>query len=542
MYPKLKFVPCFVTVLVLSIPAIWFTNPAGDFPLNDDWQYAYPVKSLIGEGELHFMGVFAPNILLQVLWGFLFCKLAGGFDFTWLRFSTLLLAVAAISVFYRLVKENNPEKRLPVVFTALVLAFNPLFYSLSFSFMSDVPFLALCLGSIYSFYRYMADEKSSWLAAAVFFAIGSYYIRQPGILLFPAFAIYMLFQKQFSGKSILTALALIIVAAFIYISLEIWIKPALLIDDNYVPVGERYYDALFHQPLITALEWGKKFLKTYFYLGFFSIPFLPFLWKQFKDFRILHPGMVLLIFVLNSILLFFLSSTGKVFPFGGNIFNNFGLGPELLADVYTLELKNTPSLPHWTMLLLNFISGVSASFLFLLIIRGYSTLSGGNRNLLWFLFLLNMMYLPVMSITSFFDRYLLLPVASFFAVLAAFLNEKSFHRLHPKWVPFVVIGLFSMVATKDYLSWNRAKNEAFEFLLSKGVPIQKMDAGYEYNGFYNYHSQRAEVPGRSFWWVNDDQWMIAFGEVPGYTSIKAFPYRRWLFLREDAILVLEKLK
>lgn len=90
------------------------------------------------------------------------------------------------------------------------------------------------------------------------------------------------------------------------------------------------------------------------------------------------------------------------------------------------------------------------------------------------------------------------------------------------------------------MRWNKAKNKAFLFLSENGVPITEMDAGYEYNGFYNYHFPKVEKQDRSFWWVTDDRYMITFGPVPGYRQIASFPYYRCLYLKEDAILVLER--
>jgi hypothetical protein len=256
---------------LLTIPTllliVGFTNPTGNFPLNDDWQYAYPVKSWIETGHLEFQGVFAPNILLQVAWGFLFCKIASGFDFTWLRFSTLVLALIAVFSFYKMAKSARPEHPFSVAFAALVLVLNPLFYSLSFSFMSDVPFLALCLLSIFSFYRYLEKGHLKWIIFAAGFAVGSFYIRQPGILLLPAFAIFILVKNHFTKNSLPLAATLLLLSGATYLSFEYWVKPALSISGNYVPVGEKYYEALFQQPLLTMLEWVKKFIKTYVYLA-----------------------------------------------------------------------------------------------------------------------------------------------------------------------------------------------------------------------------------------------------------------------------------
>lgn len=92
MYPRrfLASHPLF-SLFALAAVSICFVNPFGNFPIGDDWQYAYPVKSWIENGLFEFKGIFAPNTLLQIIWGFLFCKIGGTFSFDWLRLSTMIL-------------------------------------------------------------------------------------------------------------------------------------------------------------------------------------------------------------------------------------------------------------------------------------------------------------------------------------------------------------------------------------------------------------------------------------------------------------------
>ena len=90
------------------------------------------------------------------------------------------------------------------------------------------------------------------------------------------------------------------------------------------------------------------------------------------------------------------------------------------------------------------------------------------------------------------------------------------------------------------MNWNRAKHQAFTYLIDSGITIKEMDAGVEYNGFYNYHKNRKLQAGRSFWWVEDDRYMITFGPVEGYEAIKSFPYYRSLFWSKEAIWVLKR--
>ena len=53
-------------LLLLFILAAIFVNPIGDFPLNDDFQYAYAVHKLRDTGTFTLGHKISPNVFLQV--------------------------------------------------------------------------------------------------------------------------------------------------------------------------------------------------------------------------------------------------------------------------------------------------------------------------------------------------------------------------------------------------------------------------------------------------------------------------------------------
>lgn len=60
----------FLTVLLL-------TNPAGNFPLNDDWSYSQAVRDLVQNHKYLLTNSTSMPLLTQVLWGALFSLPAG---------------------------------------------------------------------------------------------------------------------------------------------------------------------------------------------------------------------------------------------------------------------------------------------------------------------------------------------------------------------------------------------------------------------------------------------------------------------------------
>lgn len=512
----------------------------GDFPLNDDWRYAYLVKSWMENGSISISDDFAPTILLQVVWGYIFSLPFGVFSFTTLRFSTLILGFFGVAIFYKLILEltSSPQKSF---LAGLLLMLQPLYFNLSFSFMTDVPFLTFCLLTIYAIYQYLKFEKNRYLIFIILGSIACFLIRQPGILFLPTLGVLIFIKKGINLRSFSIFGGLLLVSALTYLSFDFFLKPIMNIEEAYVPVTQLFYENFLQNPLQFGLEIFKKIIKTIIYIGFFTIPIFPFLIQKIREAGGFDKKVIFSILVVNTFLLFFLHSIGKIFPFGGNILFNFGLGPELLTDVYTFELKNTPRLPMVFMYIFNFIGQVVGSWVVLLIFKNYRSLQPLQKDFFGFLFLLNAIYLPLMSITSFFDRYLLLTFASVFLFLMLLVKIEKWNFKNLKYaLPFALMSFYSIAGTKDYLAWHRTKFEAFDFLKSQNIEMEEIDAGFELNGWYNYQKGYESPKHLSFWWVNKDNYIITFGEMEGFKTIKSYTFWSTLHFKNRQILILKK--
>src|ERR1039458_1573247 len=179
-------------LMVLLIVGLWILaalliNPRGEFPLNDDWCYSGTVKALLEGGGLKLPGCSSPNIIAQILWGALFC-LPFGFSFLALRISTLTLGVIGVLALYGLLRETGAERG-TALFGALLLAFNPLYLVLSYTFMSDVPFTAVSLVSFYFLVRGLKRSLRLEIAAGLFFSCLALLIRPNGLAIFMGFSV-----------------------------------------------------------------------------------------------------------------------------------------------------------------------------------------------------------------------------------------------------------------------------------------------------------------------------------------------------------------
>ena len=154
-----------VAIGVFWIISALLVGVHGNFPLFDDWVYARQVQELVTAQHL-YAPVSSENFLLpQIVWAALF-SLPTGFSFEALRVSTLVTAVAGTAAMYLLLSELGVSRRI-ALFGAFLVGANPLFVSLAFTFMSDVPTIALCVAALCAFARSERLHATGWFWVAI---------------------------------------------------------------------------------------------------------------------------------------------------------------------------------------------------------------------------------------------------------------------------------------------------------------------------------------------------------------------------------------
>jgi hypothetical protein len=78
------------------------------------------------------------------------------------------------------------------------------------------------------------------------------------------------------------------------------------------------------------------------------------------------------------------------------------------------------------------------------------------------------------------------------------------------------------------------------FNMRADVPPEKINGGFEFNGWHFYDPKFQPKEGKSDWWVVDDEYLLSFGEMIGYNKIKEYRYSRWLPPLQGQILVLKR--
>ena len=534
-----------LSICLLLVGIITFVNPIGNFPLNDDWQYAYPVKSLVEKSSYDLINYFSPNIFLQVIWGYLFCLIPNEFSFTYLRISTLVSALFCGIIFFQIIKSQTEKGSKEMLLLSIFFVFNPLFFSLAFSFMTDVPFLTLCLGSIFFYKSYLDKKKIYFRILGACFAVAALFIRQPGILILigaeSSIVLFYYYQQKKMANSTSSILKShqffsfifsIFISVVVYLFIENFLKNWLEVSDHYISVGDEYIDTVIENPMLFVFQFSKRALMTVFYMGLFCFPMIALIIEWIYKNRFNQKWLFTLIVGINLLITFVLFQFDYIFPYGGNIFYNLGLGPVLLKDIYYLKMTVGFEVSNLVVISFGLFCQVLGCYIFILL--GRKLLQSYKKPLENQFFLLlvfvNIFYLGAMMIFSYFDRYLLLLFAS---ILIIFFNEKSKLKLY-QYRSFLILafltGWFSIMATKDYMTWNRVTQSTYNELISEGIEKNNIDAGWPINGF------EGTLEGGEY----EREYILSFNKIENYKQLKTITFYRWLFLGNDKILVLKK--
>jgi len=72
------------------------------------------------------------------------------------------------------------------------------------------------------------------------------------------------------------------------------------------------------------------------------------------------------------------------------------------------------------------------------------------------------------------------------------------------------------------------------------ISPKQIDGGYEFNGWYLADRNYKQKDQKSYWWVDDDEYIVASGPLSGYQEIARYPFKRWLPVAEKPILTLRR--
>jgi hypothetical protein len=425
----------------------------------------------------------------------------------------------------------------------LTFLFNPLVLAGCFSFMTDVTFASAAIFSALFIYLGAQRDNTPLMVTGLIFALCSILTRQTGIVIPMAFLAAFYLRPQDTrlgmGSAFLWVVVIVLIPWLVYEFFLFWTGGTPLTQHQVV------HNILRHLQT-KSLQGYLEFLVTNLavavaYVGFLVSPVLALRlrsqlqWRPFLWFAVLLTAAFL---ILESALV-----AGLVDPpvrFWPNVIFDFGIGPILLKDAYIMHIQRTAVMPkplfylaaYWAVLFAGALVGSMLRALWRLAHGEEKSERGAASFLSVFCLLAALLYLGLIALAGFHDRYLS-PVCLWAIIwlMADTPSDSSPSSREFGWipaaVPLVVMGLFAVTATHDFMAMKRSLVQAHTYLISdlKVNPCH-VDGGLEFNGYHCYKSDFAPKPGLSWWWVEKEDYLLAMGPLPGYNVVKVFPFRR----------------
>lgn len=551
----------FLIITIIWVLMIAVVNPWGNFPLNDDWVYAKAVKSIIEERNFTLSEAHsASNLIVQAFWGALFC-LPFGFSYTALRFSSLILGLIGILITYAILREIK-ACRFYCILGALLIGLNPIYFALSNTFMTDIPFFSTAILSVYFLIKGLKDDSILNISIGIFLSYCSLLIRQNGIIIAVSFTFAYLVGKKINIGNVIKSFLPTLLGILIQLFYQYWLAKTHRNSPAHNLQVNRIKEIIFSDDLKTIFDnFFNNTLIALIYIGLFLAPLIYIQlinnWQSIKSSEkrfFLFTNTV----ILTIIGIWLLTIKKQIMPLSENLLLNFGIGPLTFHDTYYLR-KNIPLISvnlQITWILLTIIGAIGASLLIyyfskinlkivLEIIKQTTKLSSEEKINIFVTFCILTFYIP-MGIQGYFERYLLLLLPLFMIQIVTIFRNKNkidlnFKKTLSISVIMLILGIFTVGATHDYLSWNRVRWQVLNNLTDRlYISPNRIDGGYEFNGSYLYSTDYQEKQGKSWWWVDKDDYILSFGSLDGYQEIQRYYFDKILPFGPKYFLVLKK--
>lgn len=212
---KLSDNKCISLLIAISALIIVLMLPLRNSIYSDDVAFSQSVRHFLQTGDLKVSEYTAASSISHILWGSLFAKVLG-FSFSSLNISVIILLPVLLIGFYKLLRTIDIPSDKSIIFTLFFLSV-PWIPFLTYTFMSDIPFLTLELWSLLLILKYLKKTNPISLALILILASLAFLTRQLGLaLILGIFIVFLLDCKNYANRKKYVFLFLIPVITILY--------------------------------------------------------------------------------------------------------------------------------------------------------------------------------------------------------------------------------------------------------------------------------------------------------------------------------------
>lgn len=505
-------------------------GPFRDVPVIDDWIYAWSVEHLLQTGQWRVLEISSTHPPAQILWGALFARLFG-FSFGALRISTVVLSGIGCSALYLTFRELSFDRATSLL-GALAVALDPVYFALSFSFMTDVPLVSLSMIAIFYYVSAVNRDQPRRLWYGSAFAVAAFLVRPLAIVL-PLSVVPVLIWRtgrHSNLRRMLPALGAALVAMPVA-----WLVMGRTLG-RLTNAADRVEQLqwLFTIPVMSYVTWTVGVLITA------AFPFAPLLLASFSR---RASAVVVGLASLALMLVLWLAFGGIAAP---------------LSDWETWSLQDigaramfagTLAPSTWSVRIapvLRVAGAMTVTALLVAVARLGSQITTKRRAGV-ILIALGVLHLGLINLLWFYnDRYYIV-FAPTFAYLGVTLIVVTGSAKRVAVALLAVWAVIAVTGTRDMLDTNETAAAAARQLEREGIPPWQIDAGYALNGWRLYAhpehlppdaDRRNDVP-----FVTSDRptkYLVANVALPGYDVLRVLPLEHAWWQVSNRLYVLRR--
>lgn len=496
------------------------TDPIVDEPIYASSAYEFANSFTVTVSELS-----APNAIFDAVWGGAFARIFGA-SISVLRASSVVLVALSAPFMYLLCRSLGSARSLALLGTAAYL-FAPLAFTLSTTFQTDPHMMALVvMAAAVTIVGFQATSHQIPLLGASSALVSIAFLSRPQALVMMAAAVVAWFiwgpsTRRWSGIA-----ALAFVPGLVFALHGIWINSS----------GEPFVRSMSRQGALDrtfgdVVGLGAQSLVGFFiYVGLFVIPLVPLLAGAVRSPKGRRVNLFLSVGLVSLGISMLLNGQG---PFDRQEWiTNSGLGA-----VDRSFLGSRPDLmPAWALGLLTLVM-LGGAFLFLTHLQ-----NGESRQNIRLSRRFVLLCVAGFTLAAFasalalqgrvFDRYWL-PMLPLVIALAVGAGTNSRKRLAASVALVAVLGLVSVIGSRDAFSTYRQVNAFADAAVVSGVDPLALDGGASWSaakfGLNDEHP--AETLKRigpywlKFYAVNSrPEFAVALEPLAGYTVVARRPY------------------
>jgi hypothetical protein len=160
-------------------------HPLAAAPVADSWLYGEAVRRYLQTGEIRFAGYAQAMPIVQVYYGAWWARLFGGGAAS-LEIADVVLAALGAMFFYGTARRSGAGLASAAIATGCLIG-NPCYTFLSFSFMTEIPFLMLMLGACLAYAEAAGRFEAEWLWLAAIVSVLCFLVRPFAAMLIVGF-------------------------------------------------------------------------------------------------------------------------------------------------------------------------------------------------------------------------------------------------------------------------------------------------------------------------------------------------------------------